>query len=124
MKKTDILKIHGGSDMREDIKLILDEFVLKMKECLGEDIQSIVLYGSYARGDFDFQSDVDIMILVQSSEDEIKKFENEVYDCAFDLELKYGKVVSPVIKNQQFFDYWSDTLPFYRNIVKEGVRVA
>ena len=124
MKKADILKIHGGSDMREDIKLILDEFVLKMKECLGEDIQSIVLYGSYARGDFDFQSDVDIMILVQSSEDEIKKFENEVYDCAFDLELKYGKVVSPVIKNQQFFDYWSDTLPFYTNIVKEGVRVA
>ena len=110
--------------MREDIKLILDEFVLKMKECLGEDIQSIVLYGSYARGDFDFQSDVDIMILVQSSEDEIKKFENEVYDCAFDLELKYGKVVSPVIKNQQFFDYWSDTLPFYRDILKEGVRVA
>ena len=34
--------------MREDIKLILDEFELKMKECLGEDIQSIVLYGSYA----------------------------------------------------------------------------
>ena len=51
-----------------------------------------IVYGSYARGDFNFQSDVDIMILVQSSEDEIKKFENDVYDCAFDLELKYGKV--------------------------------
>ena len=34
MKKADILKIHGESDMREDIKLILDEFVLKMKELL------------------------------------------------------------------------------------------
>ena len=43
---------------------------------------------------------------------------------AFELELKYGKVLSPIIKNQDFFDYWSDTLPFYRNIVKEGVKVA
>lgn len=60
--------------MTDDIKLILEEFVIKMKK--------------------------------------------------YDLELKYGKVISPVIKNQQFFEYWSDTLPFYRNIVKEGIRVA
>lgn len=110
--------------MTDDIKLILEEFVIKMKEYLGNDIQSIVLYGSYARGDFNVQSDLDIMILVHSSDSDIKKYENMVYDCAFDLELKYGKVISPVIKNQQFFEYWSDTLPFYRNIVKEGIRVA
>ena len=110
--------------MSDDIRLILEEFVIKMKEYLGSDIQSIVLYGSYARGDFNVQSDLDIMILVHSSDSDIKKYENTVYDCAFDLELKYGKVISPVIKNHQFFEYWSDTLPFYRNIVKEGIRVA
>ena len=110
--------------MADDIKRILDEFVQGVKSCLGDAVESIVLYGSYARGDYNTQSDLDIMILVQSSDSEIKTFENDVYDCAFELELKYGKVISPVIKNQQFFEYWSDTLPFYRNIVKEGVRVA
>ena len=59
--------------MADDIKLILEEFVIKMKECLGSDIQSIVLYGSYARGDFNAQSDLDIMILVHSSDSDIKK---------------------------------------------------
>ena len=110
--------------MADDIKLILEEFVKSVKECLGADVQSIVLYGSYARGDFNSQSDLDIMILVKSSDSDIKRNENSVYDCAFDLELKYGKVISPIIKNQQFFEYWADTLPFYKNIVNEGVRVA
>ena len=110
--------------MTDDIKLIIEEFVKDVKACLGSDVQSIVLYGSYARGDFNAQSDVDILILVKSSDSDIKRYENSVYDCAFDLELKYGKVISSVIKNQQFFEYWADTLPFYRNIVNEGVRVA
>ncbi len=110
--------------MTDDIKLILEEFVTTIKPYLGNEIQSIVLYGSYARGDFNAQSDLDIMILVGSSDNDIKKYENIVYDCAFELELKYGKVISPVIKNQQFFEYWSDTLPFYKNIVKEGVKIA
>lgn len=64
------------------------------------------------------------MILVSLSDEEIKKVENGIFDCAFDLELKYGKVLSPIIKNQEFFEYWSDTLPFYRNIKTEGVKVA
>lgn len=110
--------------MTDDIKLILEEFVIAIKPYLGNEIQSIVLYGSYARGDFNAQSDLDIMILVGGSDNDIKKYENNVYDCAFELELKYGKVISPIIKNQQFFEYWSDTLPFYKNIVKEGVKIA
>ncbi len=107
-----------------DINVILDEFVHDIQTYLGNDIQSVILYGSYARGDFDAHSDVDIMILVKSSDNDIKKYENNVYDCAYELELKYGKVISPVIKNQQLFEYWADTLPFYRNIVEEGVKVA
>lgn len=44
------------------------------------------------------------MILVTLSENQIKQSENHIYDDAFDLELKYGKVLSPVIKNQEFLN--------------------
>ena len=94
-----------------------------IKEYLGESLKNVILYGSYARGDYNENSDIDIMILVTLSEVEIKQFENGIYDIAFDLELKYGKVLSPVIKNQKFFEYWSDTLPFYRNIKVEGIKI-
>lgn len=95
-----------------------------IKEYLGESLKNVILYGSYARGDYNENSDIDIMILVTLSEVEIKQFENGIYDIAVDLELKYGKVLSPIIKNQEFFEYWSDTLPFYRNVKMEGIRLA
>jgi len=100
------------------------EFVTELKEIFGEKLSKIILYGSYARGDYHVTSDVDIMILVTLSDEEIKRIENQVFDCAFDLEMKYGVDISPIIKNKTHYEYWVDTLPFYRNIQQEGVIVA
>ena len=107
-----------------NISNIVAEFALELKNILGNNLESIILYGSYARGDYHFTSDVDVMVLVTLSDEEIKKIENQVYDCAFDLEMKYSVDISPIIKNRKHFEYWVDTLPFYNNIQKEGITVA
>jgi predicted nucleotidyltransferase len=109
--------------MPHTVQIELDEFIYMVKKYFGEQLNDIIVYGSYARGDYNDDSDIDVMILVGLNEDEIKKLENTVYDSAYDLELRYGKVISPIIKNQIFFEYWCDTLPFYRNVKMEGVRV-
>ena len=48
-----------------------------MVECYkgvyGNDIVEIVLYGSYARGDYNQNSDIDVMVLVNTPVDIIKK---------------------------------------------------
>ena len=103
---------------------IVLEFATDLKTILGQNLSKIILYGSYARMDYDASSDVDIMVLVTLSDEEIKKVENQVYDCAFELEMKYGVDISPIIKNERHYEYLVDTLPFYRNIQKEGVVVA
>ena len=103
---------------------IVLEFATDLKTILGQNLSKIILYGSYARMDYDASSDVDIMILVTLSDEEIKKVENQVFDCAFELEMKYGVDISPIIKKERHYEYWVDTLPFYRNIQKEGVVVA
>lgn len=110
--------------MPQRIQNQLEEFMILVRKCFGQNLKSVLVYGSYARGDYNDNSDIDIMILVALSEDEIKQTENSILDGAYDLELKYGKVLSPVIKNQDFFEYWSDTLPFYRNVKTEGVKIA
>ncbi|WP_334196303.1 nucleotidyltransferase domain-containing protein [Muricomes intestini] len=96
-------------------------FISMVGELLGDKLDKIILYGSFARGDDQENSDVDIMILVRISEQEIKKIENYIYDIAFDIELNTGVDISPVIKNVNQFEYWEDTLPFYRNVKEEGV---
>ena len=44
----------------ENINKIIDEFVKGAKEILGDRVKKIILYGSYARGDYNEGSDIDI----------------------------------------------------------------
>lgn len=91
---------------------------------LGEKLTKVIVYGSYARGDYRDNSDVDIMILVKLSDEEIRAIKNDIYDLAFDVEMSIGIEISPVIKNEEQYEYWVDTLPFYRNVRDEGVVVS
>lgn len=54
---------------------------------MGSKLTKVIVYGSYARGDYNSSSDVDVMILVKMSDNEIKKIENQVYDLAFDIAM-------------------------------------
>ena len=40
---------------------------------MGSKLTKVIVYGSYARGDYNSSSDVDVMILVKMSDNEIKK---------------------------------------------------
>lgn len=109
--------------MPESVQSIVYKFAQTMKVLFGEHLNKVIVYGSYARGDYKKNSDVDIMILVDLPEAEIKKIENRVYDVAFEIEMDTGVDISPVIKNKDQFEYWVDTLPYYRNVREEGVTI-
>lgn len=114
----------GGNHMPESIMKIINEYTEKIKSCVKDSLSEVIVYGSFARGDYDEHSDIDIMILVNSDDSSMKLFQDELCDEAFELEMQYGRVVSPIIIGKDFFDYWSDTLPFYKNVRNEGVKVA
>ncbi len=57
---------------------------------MGNDLRKIILYGSYARGDYCEESDVDIMILSALTENENDVVADRIYDnvqMALKLEL-------------------------------------
>ena len=108
-------------NMPAEIKMELEEFVLLVKKCFEDKLRGILVYGSYARGDYTENSDIDIMVLVRASDDVIKEKMNEIYDFAFDIEMDTGIDISPVVKNEEQYNYWLDTLPYYKNIQNEGV---
>ncbi len=92
-----------------------------MKSVLGNSYQKTILYGSYARGDYRENSDVDIMIFVSSDDGQIRRYFDEICDIAFDYQLEYGVDISVNIKNEEQFNYWLGALPFYDNVIKEGM---
>lgn len=109
--------------MPETVHNIVYRFAKQIREIYGDSLKKVVVYGSYARGDYQNNSDIDIMILVDANEAEINKKFNSVCDLAFDYELEYGIVISPLVKNEEHFMKWSETLPFYRNVKQEGVTI-
>lgn len=105
------------------INQILLEFIQKVKDLLGERFKKAILYGSYARGDYNKSSDVDVMILTDLDFKEIEDYRDMISDIAFDIELKNGIVISPVVKNIDIYNSRIEVVPFYSNVQKEGVLI-
>lgn len=84
-------------------------------------IYKIVLYGSYARGDFDTESDVDIIILLDCDEKELRDYRKRVVVLASRISLENDIEISLLLKNRNAFEDRLPILPFYQNIENEGV---
>ena len=77
--------------MSDNIKRLFDEYINGLISVIGKNLKQVILYGSYARGDYKNnkeQSDIDIMILVDVSEEEIKSIQKKVLDYSYDIDLK------------------------------------
>lgn len=104
-----------------DIKNIMDEYVEAVKDIYGSNLQRIILYGSYARGEATESSDIDIMILVSLDDLSIKNYSDKLSDITFDINLDNDLMIMPIVKNEEHFNKWIGAYPFYRNVEKEGV---
>ncbi len=88
----------------------------------GEKLQPI-LFGSYARGDAEYGSDIDVLVLVDASREAIAGRHRSVANVAGDLLVEYGVLVSPIVENRAFYNRWLPVLPFFQNIQREGVQL-
>lgn len=102
----------------QDILQVLTE---KAKEMFGDRLDAVILYGSYARGDYDAWSDIDILVRVRLPADVLNNYSAEFSIFASRLGLAYDVFISPHLQDFATFDAWKDVLPFYRNIVHEGI---
>lgn len=82
-----------------------------------------VLFGSYARGDAEAGSDIDVLLLVDDSRQDISDRNWQVGEFAAELLLDHGIVVSPIVENREYFIRNLEHIPIYRNIDREGVRI-
>lgn len=57
-----------------NINTALNKLTKGVQEIFGERAKKVILYGSYARGDFNKHSDIDIMILTDIPEEEMYKY--------------------------------------------------
>lgn len=102
---------------------LLCELKVRLKSVFGKELKRIIVYGSYARGENDEGSDLDIMVLVDMDEGEINKKRDEVLDMVVDLTTRYGIVLSIIENNYDYFYDWAKVVPFFTNVIREGVSI-
>lgn len=100
---------------------LINQYVSDIKNIYGKHIERIILYGSYARGDFHKDSDIDIMVLVDLPDTQIESYSDALSELGFNYNVNYDVWFMPVVKNVQHFGQWCTVYPFYSNVVKEGV---
>ena len=109
---------------RNELNILLKRVSEVYKSVYGEALVRVILYGSYARGDFSEDSDVDIVALVHGNREKLQKQLKIVWDQTYDLGLDYDVVLSPAVIPYEEFERYQEELPYYRNISTEGVNIV
>jgi predicted nucleotidyltransferase len=109
------------SEMNENLKEInpiLEEIKKRLKRIYGKRLKSIILYGSYARGDADEGSDIDLIVLLDDMSDPVTEIE-KFSDAIWELDLEYDTVISIIPFDEKKFK--KRRLPIIMNAKKEGI---
>ena len=86
-------------------------------------VDKIFLYGSYARGDNTAESDIDILIVLDCLQADIKKHKKLFSEVASDIGLEHDVLLSVLFRTKDDFEDGLSYRPFYKNVVKEGIEI-
>ncbi|MCU0288931.1 MAG: nucleotidyltransferase domain-containing protein [Acidobacteria bacterium] len=102
---------------------ILADVKMEVLKLFGNRLKQLILYGSYARNEQERDSDIDIMVLVDETDNGLRKYTYLIADIMTNLSIKHNIFIS--ITEETFKRYYEyvDVLPFYRNIYDEGIEI-
>ncbi|RYF44957.1 MAG: nucleotidyltransferase domain-containing protein [Cytophagaceae bacterium] len=105
----------------EQLQALSQELKQALSALYGHRLDRLILYGSYARGDFHAESDVDYLVVLR---DEPVQEGNEVWVMADNLSYlsdKYDVLV--LVKPTSVVKYAHSNLFFYEEVRREGIDV-
>lgn len=105
----------------QNVNSVIQEVVQASKDTLGDKLDKVILFGSYARGDFSNESDIDFLIVAHVSQEEASVQRGNIRSKIPYIDLDYDIVVSLNVTGREIFNKYADILPMYKNVVAEGV---
>ena len=103
------------------IATVLKKFGCQLRAEYGDDVLRIRLFGSFARGGANEESDVDVAVVLTKIDWPTRR---RVIDIATDIGLAHDVYLSPTLFDRVTFERWRDQdRPLVRDIEREGLEV-
>ena len=102
-------------------EVVIKDFTEAMKKHYGDRLAKIILFGSYARGDFHEESDMDFMVLLKDEELKANKEIDEIAESISDVSLRQNIWVSAFPTSVKTYNASSKYI--FHNIKAEGITV-
>ncbi len=109
---------------QENLQKVLKKTKLALEEVFGEKLKAVILYGSYARGDQDEESDIDVMALVDIPKEDLFKYRTTAIITVDNIALDYDVFVSLKVQDIETFSKYEKALPYFQNVIREGIKVV
>lgn len=97
---------------------ILSQVKQVAEKQFGERLKAVRLYGSYARGDENEESDIDILIVLDEIHDYYKDY-RKISLQTYEIGFQYDKIISINLSNYQ--QYINEETRFIRNVQKDSI---
>ncbi len=101
---------------------VLYQVEVELKMLLGDKLKKVILYGSYSRGDYVTESDIDIIALVDEPQPD-ERYEEDILEIMVDLSIKYDVVLSLFLESEMEYEEAKTYKPFLKRIEKEGIEI-
>ena len=102
----------------ERLRSLLPEIEKKIRDCFGDKVVRIIVFGSYARGEYNVESDLDILVIVDDNNLEFYNSKRiELTNYYLDKE---SILLSIVVENAIVAERYKNHSPFLINVFKEG----
>jgi len=105
---------------QKKLNTVLSDFVAECRAAFNEKLYDVRLFGSYARSDYNEESDIDVMVILNVSATEVRRFRHDICRITVALELKHNATISPVLYGKEEYDS-RKTFGFCKNVEVEGV---
>jgi predicted nucleotidyltransferase len=109
--------MHNQSLLNE----ITNKVVIAAQTSLGSKLDKVILYGSYARGDFNDDSDIDIIVLADIPCKDRGYERNKIRTILGSIDLDYNVILTLKIIDRETFYTFLPVEPFFSNVMKDGV---
>lgn len=113
-----------SNDLRylsESERAALEEFIARLRERYADEVMHVILFGSKVRGDFDEESDLDVLVVVKSDD---WRFHQQVGDLALEPMIEHDVVISALTVGREFYEkIGRNRTPFYENLLEEGIEL-